>query len=341
MESAAPRLLGQRRLRSLFTARNKAKDQCRDAEERFRLGFEGASTGIAMADLEGRFTTVNPAMCHILGRSRDQVVGHFVDEFTHPDDVALTTALFDVGADSPIPMTEKRYVKPDGTVVRAQLNLTLVRPETGERPYFFTQVQDITDQKQAEADLERNVLHDTVTGLPGHALLTDRLRHALEQAQGNQAQVGVILVGLDGVNMVNEAFGYPAGDAVLVEVANRLTGALRAGDTVGRLGGDEFLVVWDEVDGTVHARQLADRLRSLLSEAFSVGEEQVTLTVSLGVTVVERHRHRRGRDSRRYCCPVPGQTTGPGQRRDIRAVTPRATGHKPVTGPGGPAASIG
>ena len=285
MESAAPRLLGQRRLRSLFTARNKAKDQCRDAEERFRLGFEGASTGIAMADLEGRFTTVNPAMCHILGRSRDQVVGHFVDEFTHPDDVALTTALFDVGADSPIPMTEKRYVKPDGTVVRAQLNLTLVRPETGERPYFFTQVQDITDQKQAEADLERNVLHDTVTGLPGHALLTDRLRHALEQAQGNQAQVGVILVGLDGVNMVNEAFGYPAGDAVLVEVANRLTGALRAGDTVGRLGGDEFLVVWDEVDGTVHARQLADRLRSLLSEAFSVGEEQVTLTVSLGVTV--------------------------------------------------------
>ncbi len=258
---------------------------CEGTGELFQLVFEKVTVGIAMTSLEGRIRMANPAMCRILGRAAGDVVGHFADEFTHPDDVALTSALVHMATSGGLTSADKRYIHPDGTVVPVHIDSMLVQPADGAAPYFFSQVQDISERKQFEAALERQALHDALTGLPARTLLTDRLEHALGQAERRRALVALMMVDIDGLSQVNESFGYPAGDAVLVEMAGRLRGALGNRGTVGRLDGDEFLVLYWDVPDAHHARRQADDLSRLLLEPFKLCGEEHELSASIGVAV--------------------------------------------------------
>jgi diguanylate cyclase (GGDEF)-like protein/PAS domain S-box-containing protein len=177
------------------------------------------------------------------------------------------------------PGHETRYVK---------MRVYLVRDGAGSHVRRAGVLQDVTERRAQEARIEHLAYHDALTGLPNRALLRDRLAHALAQAQRRDQQVAVLFIDLDRFKYVNDSFGHAAGDQLLQEVARRLRGTLREDDTVARVGGDEFQVVACHVAGSVDAARIADKLMGVLGEAYVVEEQELHLTVSIGVSLFPR-----------------------------------------------------
>ncbi len=147
---------------------------------------------------------------------------------------------------------------------------------------------DVTPQRQAEDALRRHALHDGLTGLPNRALLLDGLRTSIGRTRRTQRLVAVCLLDLDRFELVNDTLGHLSGDLLLVAVAQRLSDAVRPGDTVARVGGDEFAVVCDEVEDEGEAWQIAEDLRAILAHPIHLHGREVRVTASAGVALA-RH----------------------------------------------------
>ncbi len=267
------------------TDRVEAERVRRAAESRFEIGFEQAAIGTVIASLDGVATRVNPALCAFLGRSADELLGHRSGEFEHPDDASLGRGIRTrVAEGNDSFQDERRYLRPDGSVVWAMCTVTLVRDETGEPQYFFTQLQDITGRKLVEEELVEQALHDSLTGLPNRALLTDRLIHGLAGSRRRGTQVGVIFLDVDHFKVVNDSLGHTSGDDLLRQAADRIALAIRPGDTVARFGGDEFVVVCDDVT-LRETNHIAERVLATLSQPCVLGHQDVNVTASLGIAI--------------------------------------------------------
>lgn len=255
------------------------------AETRIEIGFQQAGIGAAIFDLEGIPIRVNPAVCSLLGRPKELLVGRHWTAYTHPDEVpAWQSLLARVAAGHDTYAVEGRYLRPDGTVVWASSHVTLVRDESGEPQYFLAQLQDITDRKAMEHELVHQALHDSLTGLPNRALLTDRLVHGLDGSRRRGSKLGVLFLDVDHFKTINDTFGHATGDDLLKQVAKRIAGVVRPGDTVARNGGDEFVVVCDDVT-VLETEQIAERVISTLGKPFSIRTHKMTITASVGIAV--------------------------------------------------------
>jgi diguanylate cyclase (GGDEF)-like protein/PAS domain S-box-containing protein len=258
-----------------------------DAESRFRLGFEHAAIGMSVRDLQGRYLQVNRALCRLLGRDEFELIGRSPEQFTHPDDVTIGSTAVQRLLDSAAGTCEtaKRYLRADGAVVWTEITLSLVRDASGQPQYFFSQVQDVTDRKRAEDNLFHQARYDGLTGLPNRALLLERLELALRRASRSANRTAVLYIDVDQFKLVNDSLGHAIGDRLLVDIARRLREGVRTDDTVGRFGGDEFVVICEGLAGESDARTLAERVGHLIDAPIPVGTAQHYVTVSTGVAV--------------------------------------------------------
>lgn len=144
---------------------------------------------------------------------------------------------------------------------------------------------DVTEMYRLQQALAHQTLHDVLTGLPNRLLLADRLTQALAQAERNGTEVCVAFVDLDDFKQVNDFYGHAVGDALLVQVAQRLSGRNRATDTVARYAGDEFVAVFGELASANEAVALAGHMAACLRDPFVVGAEALTISASVGVAV--------------------------------------------------------
>jgi diguanylate cyclase (GGDEF)-like protein/PAS domain S-box-containing protein len=257
----------------------------RAAETRFEIGFEQSAVATAISDLDGIPLRVNRAMCSLLGRPENLLVGRLWTEYTHPDEVPLRKAvLARVAAGHDTYEDDRRYVWPDGRVVWASSHVTLVRDKSGEPQYLFSQLQDITGRKQMEQELAHQALHDSLTDLPNRALLTDRLVHGLAGSRRRGSRLGVMFLDVDHFKVVNDSLGHASGDDLLRRAAARIAGAIRDGDTVARFGGDEFVVVCDDVSAR-QTQQIAERVLEALSQPCQIGDQEVNVTASVGIAI--------------------------------------------------------
>jgi diguanylate cyclase (GGDEF)-like protein/PAS domain S-box-containing protein len=261
----------------------------RTAETRFEIGFEQSAIGAAISDLDGIPLRVNPAACEFFERSAEQLIGIRWTEFTHPDEVPLGQAVLSrLAAGHDTYADERRYLRPDGSIIWALTNVSLVRDDAGEPDYFYVQLQDITSRKLTEHELAHQALHDTLTGLPNRALLEDRLVHGLAGSRRRGSQLGVMFLDIDQFKMVNDSLGHSAGDDLLKHAAERITAAIRPGDTVARFGGDEFVVVCDDVS-EIETEHVAERVLEALSRPWHLGSQEMHVTASLGIAVADDH----------------------------------------------------
>ncbi|MEY2417214.1 MAG: hypothetical protein QOH53_2548, partial [Ilumatobacteraceae bacterium] len=261
----------------------------RIAETRFEIGFEQSAIGAAMSDLDGIPFRVNPAACEFFERPEELLIGTRWTEFTHPDEVHLGQAVLGrLAAGHDTYADERRYLRPDGSVIWALTHVTLVRDEAGEPEYFFVQLQDITGRKMTEQELAHQALHDTLTGLPNRALLEDRLIHGLAGSRRRGSQLGVMFLDIDQFKMVNDSLGHSAGDDLLRQAAERIAGAIRPGDTVARFGGDEFVVVCDDVSA-IETERVAERVLRALSLPMHLVNQEMHVSASLGIALADEH----------------------------------------------------
>jgi diguanylate cyclase (GGDEF)-like protein/PAS domain S-box-containing protein len=256
------------------------------AEQHMLALTEHSTTGLAALALDGRLLHVNPALARMLGRAADELVGLHLAELDGPDgtpEVALLARLakgeaerFDV---------ERRYQRPSGETVCAGVTLVAVPDDTGRPGHALLQVTDLTETRLALEMLEHQALHDPLTGLPNRVLGLDRIAKALDRSQRSRTKVAVLTLDLDRFGVVNDSVGPDLGDVVLIEVAERLQLALRAGDTAARLSGDEFAVVCDEVRDEGEAVGVAERVLAALTEPVLLDGRSIVPTASVGIAV--------------------------------------------------------
>ncbi len=257
------------------------------AETRFESSFEQAGIGAAILDLDGIVTRVNAAACAILGQPREMLVDRSWDAYHHPDDANLPLewgARVAGGHDAY--SDERRFVRPDGSIVWTSLNITLVRDESGDPQYYLTQLLDITERRQLLENREHELLHDKLTGLANRTLLIGRLTQALGSAGGNRSRVGIILVDIDRLKVVNDSFGHEVGDSLLVEVGDRLRATIGVSDFVGRVGGDIFAVVCDGASAQ-ETEQVGQRVLTALRRQYSLGNWEINVTASVGIAFAD------------------------------------------------------
>jgi diguanylate cyclase (GGDEF)-like protein/PAS domain S-box-containing protein len=269
------------------TAQRVAEAGLREAKERFQKAFDHASIGMCLVDMDAGFLQVNRALCEMLGRSEQELLALRVSDVTHPDDRAASMAVVAVAKErDAVPhRLEKRYLRPDGRVVWAQVTACTIHSEDGAASYLVTQVEDVTERREAEARLVRQAMHDPLTGLPNRTLLMDRLRQVLARADRHPELTAVLFIDLDGFKDVNDSLGHDVGDEVLREVGRRLQGNIRPLDTVARLGGDEFVVLCQDLAGEQNVVEISERLAGALAEPVAVGTFEVVVTASVGIAL--------------------------------------------------------
>lgn len=155
--------------------------------------------------------------------------------------------------------------------------------------FVSTQVAIAIERKQAEATLQHMARHDALTALPNRAVVLNRLRSSLAGSRHEDPQLGVLFIDLDDFKQVNDRFGHPAGDQLLQEVAARMQTCVRESDTVGRMGGDEFMVILHDITQPDQATLAAEKIRVALEQPFEWDGQQIRISASIGVATCPGH----------------------------------------------------
>jgi diguanylate cyclase (GGDEF)-like protein/PAS domain S-box-containing protein len=258
------------------------------SNRQFEAVFDSSPVAIALLDNDRRFVSVNAAYCTFLHRSRDEILGRVPGDFTHPEDLEPSTALSEHvrsmrGEGPQAAPVEKRYLLPDGSSAWGRLHLVALATETDDGTLVIAQVEDITDRKRAEAQLVRQANFDALTGLPNRSESMRRLRDALELDHLHGAMTAVFFCDLDRLKLVNDTHGHAVGDAYIREVSRRIRAGVRDQDVVGRLSGDEFVVVVQGIGSPTEAIGLAGRIVEMVREPLHLAGERFTPSLSLGI----------------------------------------------------------
>lgn len=270
------------------SARLRAAEALAEAEERFRLAFEGAPIGIALADLDGRFLRVNDALCEITGYTESELLAANVDLLGHSDAADAEEEHVDrlMRGEVRSYRLERRIVHATGRSVWVSLSVSLVRDSSGVPRYCIKQLEDISDRKRFEGQLAYLADHDALTGLYNRRAF----QRELDARTGSEARTGgaVVVIDLDHFKDINDTLGHAAGDEVIVRVARLLAKRLRKTDVLGRLGGDEFATLLTGVEREEVESVIAELLRVVREQSVVVEDgHPIGLTASAGVALFD------------------------------------------------------
>jgi diguanylate cyclase (GGDEF)-like protein/PAS domain S-box-containing protein len=262
-----------------------AEELTNQSEQRFRLAFENNMAPMVFSNLDGVITASNDAYCKMVGLAQHEVVGHDSTTFTHPDDIDMTGEMHQrllTHRDSHVRFV-KRYLAKQGGVVFSEVSLSAARDQANDVLYFVSSERDITEERELSTRLSHQALHDPLTGLANRALLDDRLAQARARVTRDGALIAVLMIDLDDFKGVNDTYGHPVGDLLLVGVARRLEKASRPTDTLCRFGGDEFLYLADGLTSAQEAEELARRFLASLEAPFSCAGVTIEQHASVGI----------------------------------------------------------
>jgi diguanylate cyclase (GGDEF)-like protein/PAS domain S-box-containing protein len=273
-----------------FVERKRAEVALQDSEKRMRSVLDNVSDGLVTMDQSGLIETANPAVVKLFGYSEQELIGQ-------PSDVLIATthrSAFDnylqrrLKLDIPVSGAHETMGKrKNGSLF--PLEFVVSSMQIGSRHLFIATLRDISERKAHTDALEYQALHDALTGLPNRSLFGDRLRQALLAARRNQKMFGVLLLDLDRFKEINDALGHDRGDSLLQEVTARLRGVLRATDTIARLGGDEFAVLTTDAKHPDDVVASAKKILASLEGAFSIADQMVDTSASIGIAMYPVH----------------------------------------------------
>ena len=250
----------------------------------FHGAFDQAPVAVAITTPAGVLLSVNPLLGRLLGRDHDELIGRALFAVCHPDDLASAQAAcvgLNQGADRTREL-ECRLVHVDGRAVSVRVNTAKLLDDTGAASHLVMHIEDITAHHALTDDLLHRALHDPLTGLPNRDLLRDKLVQALARHERTGQPLTLLYLDLDHFKTINDTYGHATGDAVLAEVARRLTATLRAGDSAARFGGDEFVMICENTDRH-QAIHIAARITADLAAPHHINSHGAVATVPVSV----------------------------------------------------------
>ena len=254
-------------------------------EQFYRFLVESSEDyAVLMMDIKGRIISWNEGAKAIFGYTKKEAIGRHVSIIFSAADrkikipaLEISTAIKKGRADD-----ERQHRRKDGSQFWASGVMWAIKDDAGHLRGLSKLVRDISEQKTMEDTIRHQSLHDPLTGLPNRRAFSDSLTLALSKAKANTTMLAVMFMDLDGFKKVNDTLGHDIGDLLLKETASRLSSVLRRGDTICRLGGDEFIILLDGIRRRKDVDRVIRKLRSALKPSFDIGNKKVSITVSIG-----------------------------------------------------------
>jgi diguanylate cyclase (GGDEF)-like protein/PAS domain S-box-containing protein len=321
-----------------ITSERDRRQAIEDASARFSALVEHSSDLIAVASADMRLLYASPAYRTVMGVAAAEDLGAPIAARLHPDDVETAiAALKAAAADSGNVVTFEARVCPVGGPGRT-LEITasnrLDDPAIGG---IVCNCRDVSERVEAVERLAHQAMHDSLTGLANRALILDRLGHALARADRSDRACALLFLDLDKFKLVNDNMGHSAGDELLITVADRLKSVIRPGDTLGRLGGDEFIILAEDLAEVSSAMFIAERIQRALLPSIVLQGRDVTVACSIGIAMSDGQRPEallqeadialyRAKERGRNRCELyePGMRTLTRRRMDTEGLLRRA-----------------
>jgi PAS domain S-box-containing protein len=287
-----------------FMQLHRIRRQLAERDQLFQLISENAADMIALVDGDGRRLYNSPAYLKVLGYSPEDLKGTQSIEQIHPDDRARVVQAAAKARESGLgERVEYRIRHKDGSWRTLESTASAIRDRRGKSDKLVIVNRDISERKRAEEMLVHNAFHDGLTNLPNRALFLDRLQHALTLSKKHSNYFfAVLLIDIDEFKIINDSLGHSAGDELLIQIGQRLRESVRRADTVSRprdsgvsnprnsddtlarLGGDEFTILLDDIRDPIEAIRVAGRLQAELAAPFSVNEQKIVISASIGIS---------------------------------------------------------
>ena len=270
--------------------RTQIEEVLRQSEERYRTIIDEMEEWYFEIDLKGKFTYFNDILANALDLSREKLLGRNYQEFMKKGQFDTISKLF-----HEIFMTGKstrnfsyEFTQGNAAVAHIEFSFFPKRNKAGRIVGFRGVGHDITERKRAEDRIQFFATHDGLTGLPNRLMFSQLLNHAIESAKHHRRRLAVFFIDLDRFKIINDTLGHEAGDILLQQVSLRFKQSVRAADVVGRMGGDEFIILIEEVHELDKVAEIAHKVLANVMKPIVLLGEECRVTASLGISVYPR-----------------------------------------------------
>lgn len=283
-----------------ISQRKKLERELAASELRFRTFVENANDIIYTLSMDGELTYLSPNWEKLLGHSVEQSLHHSFADFVHPDDVSRCQRFLQsvLNEDHHYDSVEYRVRHANGQWQWHTSTASMVAKQNGEQKYYLGIARDVTTQKRQMEKIAKMAHHDMLTELPNRTYFSEILEHNISRATRKKRALAILFIDLDKFKPVNDTYGHDIGDKLLIAVAGRMRKCLRAGDVASRVGGDEFIVLLNDLDPTDQTQEfammIAERMREELAEPFYVDQLQLSVTASIGMASFPHHAQQLG-----------------------------------------------
>lgn len=274
-----------------ISERKRIETALRESEERYRTIIETIEDGYYETDLHGRISFANDSLLRILACPREELIGTSFRAFADRESAQrlwlACRKVFDTGA--PCMGLEWVITRKGGEIRSLEVSISLIR-DARETPTGFRGIlRDITERIRSEETIRKLAYHDALTGLPNRFLFHDRLSMAMARAARSGTSVAVIMLDLDKFKEVNDSLGHTVGDLLLKAVSERLVRIMRRGDTVARMGGDEFMIIATDIKNIDGAGVVGKKIVEAVRNPFDCDGRRLSITTSLGIALFSEH----------------------------------------------------
>ena len=266
----------------------KANHRLEESQKYLSDLFEAAPDAMIIVDETGHITETNEQVSELFGSSGKKLIGSSVE--------SLMPQRF---REKHIKTRENSFNKTEARMLRNDLDLCILGKDNIEIPVEISlnytvrnnkknaivTLRDITEKKRIEENIKYLAQYDQLTKLPNRALFNDRFQHAIERAQRNKNNVGLMFIDLDGFKKINDTLGHQSGDELLQIIAERLTNVIRTEDTAARLGGDEFTIILEKLQHSDDAIVVAKKVLQVIGEAIYLSGQEVKVGASIGISI--------------------------------------------------------
>jgi len=271
-----------------ITRRKHSEQQAYEAEERYRSIFENAMEGIYQTSPSGQYLNFNPALAKIYGYDSAHDLMRGVSDiqkqlYVDPGKRAEFISL--MKAHGYVHNFEAQAYRKNGDIIWITENAREIRDTTGKLLFYEGSVEDISERKDHERQIEYQATHDSLTGLLNRTLLADRLQQCMSLADRNGSKLAVAFVDLDQFKLINDSMGHHVGDELLITMAGRLSSCVRESDTVVRLGGDEFVLLLTSLQKVEDISQSMQRILAAVTTPWVIEGRDFVVSCSIGIGI--------------------------------------------------------